>query len=273
MRRLSTLGYTAPALAFYLVFLVAPYAVLLRLSAFRYDAMRLYVAELTTANYAAVLTDPFYLALIGRTVALGAVVTLATLLLGYPLAMRIARSGPRTKTLLLAVTLSPLLVNLVVRSYAWLVLLGDHGLINRTLGALGLNPLPLTGNLFAVGVGLAHVGLPLMVLSLVGVIERIDASLAEAAESLGAGAGRIAWRVTLPLSLPGAAAGSLLVFCLTLSAFVTPAVLGGNRVATVSTVIYDKFIASVNWPMGATLVVVLLAITLLVAVLNGRVRA
>ncbi len=232
--------------------------------------MRLYVPELTAANYVAVLTDPFYLRLISRTVALGAGVTLATVLLGLPLAMRIVRAAPRTKTLLLAVTLSPLLINLVVRSYAWLVLLGDHGLVNRLLAASGIGALPLTGNLFAVAVGLVHVGLPLMVLSLVGVLERTDQRLAEAAESLGAGPARVAWRVTLPLALPGIAAGSLLVFCFTLSAFVTPAVLGGNRVATIATVIYDKFIATVNWPMGAALVTVLLAITGALAVLQAR---
>jgi len=109
-----------------------------------------------------------------------------------------------------------------------------------------------------------------MVISLVGVIERIDRSLPEAAESLGAGPARVLRRVLLPLSLPGIGAGCLLVFCFSISAFVTPAVLGGSRVATVSTVIYDKFTFSVNWPVGATLVMVLLALTLLVVALHAR---
>lgn len=269
LRRLAWFG---PALLFYAVFLLLPYAVLLRLSVFRYSARLLYVPDFTLANYAAVMSDPYYLALMGRTVLLGLGVTALALLLGYPLALRIARSPPRLKAVLMAVTLSPLLINLVVRSYAWLVLLGDAGVINRGLMAAGLiaAPLPLGGNLVSVTIGMVHIGLPLMVLSLVGVIERIDPALAEAARTLGATPGHIARRITLPLSLPGIGAGSLLVFCFAASAFVTPSVLGGNRVATVSTVILDKFTASLNWPVGATLVVLLLALTLLAVALHGR---
>ena len=168
--------YFGPVILFYAAFLVLPYAFLLRLSVFRYSSMRLYVADVTSANYRSVLLDPYYQALLARTVAMGVGVTVMTLLLGYPLALMIARASPRTRSLLLAVTLSPLLINLVVRTYAWLVLLGDKGLVNTWLGALGLigRPLPLSGNLFAVTVGLVHIGLPLMVLSLVGVLERID---------------------------------------------------------------------------------------------------
>lgn len=269
LRRLAWFG---PALLFYAVFLLLPYAVLLRLSVFRYSARLLYVPDFTLANYAAVMSDPYYLALMGRTVLLGLGVTALALLLGYPLALRIARSPPRLKAVLMAVTLSPLLINLVVRSYAWLVLLGNAGVINRGLMAAGLiaAPLPLGGNLVSVTIGMVHIGLPLMVLSLVGVIERIDPALAEAARTLGATPGRIARRITLPLSLPGIGAGSLLVFCFAASVFVTPSVLGGNRVATVSTVILDKFTASLNWPVGATLVVLLLALTLLAVALHGR---
>lgn len=271
--RLSAFGYFVPVVVFYLGFLVLPYVFLLRLSLYKFSSLRLYIPDLTLDNYRAVLGDPFYLGMIGRTVALGAGVAALSLVLGYPLALKIARSGPRLKSLLMAVTLSPLLINLVVRTYAWLVLLGDTGVINRWLIALGATagPLPINGNLFSVTVGMVHIGLPLMVLSLIGVIERIDRALPEAAESLGAGEARILWRVLLPLSLPGIGSGLLLVFCFTISAFVTPAVLGGNRVATVSTMIYEKFTFSVNWPVGSTLVVVLLAITLVVVWLHGRV--
>ncbi len=269
---LTSATLLGPVLLFYSVFLVMPYAVLLRLSFFRYSATRLWVPDLTLANYAAVMSDPFYLALIGRTVLLGLGVTALTLLLGYPLALKTARARPRLKRVLLAITLSPLLINLVVRSYAWLVLLGDAGLVNRGLMALGVTaaPLAIGGNLVSVTIGMVHIGLPLMVISLVGVIERVDRSLPEAAESLGAGPARVLRRVLLPLSLPGIGAGCLLVFCFSISAFVTPAVLGGSRVATVSTVIYDKFTFSVNWPVGATLVMVLLALTLLVVALQAR---
>lgn len=268
----ALLPYIAPVTLFYLLFLVVPYAMVLRLSFFRFSSMRLYVPEWTLANYAAVVTDPFYVLLLARTVGLGVGVTLLCLVLGYPLALRIARAGPGLKDVLLAVTLSPLLINLVVRTYAWLVLLGDSGVVNHWLQGLGLigAPLPLGGTLFSVVVGLVHIGLPLMVLSLLGVLERIDPALLDAAGSLGASRARVLQRVVLPLSLPGIGAGSLLVFSFAVSAFITPALLGGNRVATVSTLIYEKFTFSANWPVGATLVVVLLLVNVAVVVLHGR---
>jgi putative spermidine/putrescine transport system permease protein len=271
-RRTELLLYLAPVTLFYVLFLIVPYAMVLRLSFFRFSSMRLYVPQFTLANYASVVTDPFYVALMARTIGLGLLVTAITLLLGYPLALRIARAAPRLKSALLAVTLSPLLINLVVRTYAWLVLLGDTGLVNRWLQAVGLigAPLPLNGNTFSVVVGLVHISLPLMVLSLVGVMERLDGALVDAADSLGASRWRILRRIVLPLSLPGIGAGSLLVFTFTISAFVTPALLGGNRVSTISTLIFEKFTFSANWPVGATLVMVLLVINAAVILLHGR---
>ncbi len=271
-RRLSLLLYLAPATIFYLVFLVVPYALLLRLSLFRFSSMRLYIPEFTLINYATVMTDPFYLLLMARTVGLGLLVTVISLVLGYPLALKIVRSGPAMRSALIAVALSPLLINLVVRTYAWLVLLGDTGVVNNWLRALGLigAPLPLSGNMVSVVLGLVHISLPLMALSLIGVLERIDRTLEDAADSLGASRGRILRRIILPLSLPGAAAGSLLVFTFAISAFVTPALLGGNRVSTISTLIYEKFTFSANWPVGATLVVVLLVINLGIVMLHSR---
>ena len=270
--RRAAMLFLAPVTLFYLGFLVLPYAMVLRLSLFRFSSMRLYIPDYTLANYAAVLTDPFYLLLIARTVGLGLLVTVICLLLGYPLALRIARAGPRLKSALIAVTLSPLLINLVVRTYAWLVLLGDTGVVNGWLRGLGLigAPLPLSGNSFSVVVGLVHICLPLMTLSLIGVLERIDLALVDAADSLGASRARVLAQVVLPLSLPGVGAGSLLVFSFAISAFVTPALLGGNRVSTISTLIYEKFTFSANWPVGATLVMVLLVINFGVVGLHGR---
>jgi putative spermidine/putrescine transport system permease protein len=272
LRRLALLVYLGPATLFYLGFLVLPYLMVLRLSFFRFSSLQLYIASFTLANYAAVLTDPFYLLLMARTLLLGLGVTLLCLLLGYPLALMIARARPTLRSALLAITLSPLLINLVVRSYAWLVLLGDTGVINRWLQAIGLiaGPLPLSGNMFSVVIGLVHISLPLMVVSLIGVLARIDPALAEAADSLGASRARVLRRIILPLSLPGIGSGALLVFSFTISAFITPALLGGNRVSTVSTLIYQKFTFSVNWPVGATLVVVLLVLNLGVALLHAR---
>lgn len=271
-RRAELLLYLGPVTLFYVAFLILPYILVLRLSFFRYSSMRLYIAEFTWANYAAVITDPFYLALMARTVGLGLLVTVITLVLGYPLALLIARAGPRLKTALIAVTLSPLLINLVVRTYAWLVLLGDTGVVNRWLQAVGIigAPLPLSGTMIPVVIGLVHISLPLMALSLIGVLERIDVALLDAADSLGASRARILRRIVIPLSLPGVGAGSLLVFSFAISAFITPALLGGNRVSTISTLIYEKFTFSANWPVGATLVMVLLVINVGVVMLHAR---
>ena len=258
-----------PVAGFYAVFLVAPLGALLVLSLRPFSAADIAGPGFTLANYAAVLGDPFYLRLLGGTVLLGLAVALATLLLGYPLAMSIVRAGPRMRAALLVVAISPMLINLVVRSYAWLVLLGEKGLLNGWLAAMGL-PLLHAGNMLGVGIGLVHVTLPLMVLSLVGIMARMDPALLQAAESLGAGAWRVLLRVHVPLALPGIATGALLVFCTAISAFVTPRLLGGNRAATISTVIYDKFTFSMNWPLGAALVFVLLGLTVAVTAAHAR---
>jgi len=271
--RLALLAYVGPVTLFYIAFLILPYLSLLELSFFKFSSAKLYVKEFTLGNYVAVLTDSFYWLLMLRTLGLGFLVTAITLILGYPLALLIVRSPPRRKTLLMAIALSPLLINLVVRTYAWLVLLGENGIVNGALKALGLisSPLPISGNFVSVTIGLIHITLPLMVLSLVAVLENIDRRLAEAAESLGATSWRVMRKVTLPLSLPGIGSGSLLVFCFTISAFVTPALLGGNRVTTVSTMIYQKFTFSANWPVGATLVFILLLMNFAVIWLHSRV--
>lgn len=271
-RARSRLLNLAPVTLFYLVFLVLPYLLMLRMSFNRYSSLKLYETTFTLDNYVSLITDPFYLELLARTIGLGVAVTVATLILGYPLALKIARSTGMKKTILLGIVLSPLLLNLVVRTYAWLILLGDKGVINSSLIGLGLvdAPLPIQSNIWSVTVGLAHITLPLMVLSLVGILETINRSLVEAAESLGATPERIFLKVIFPLSLPGIGTGSLLVFCFAISAFVTPALLGGHRVSTVSTVIYEKFTFAMNWPIGATLVFILLLLNLAVILLHGR---
>ncbi|MCX7381835.1 MAG: ABC transporter permease [Alphaproteobacteria bacterium] len=260
----------APLLVFYGCFLLAPGLALAVLSLRPFSPTLVVGEGWTGANYLTALADPFYLGLLAGTIFLGVAVTLVTLLLGYPLALATVRAGPRLKSFLLVVALSPLLINLVVRSYAWIVLLGDHGLINAWLRAMSLPAVPLDANMAAVGIGLAHVTLPLMVLSLVAVMERIDPRLLEAAASLGAGEWRILARVHVHLAMPGIATGSLLVFCTAISAFITPRLLGGNRISTISTVIYEKFTFSLNWPLGAALAMVLLGLTLVVTALHDR---
>lgn len=250
----------APLFLFYILFLVLPYLYLLRMSFNVYSPMTLFVEAFSLANYEKLLSDGFYLGVVLRTILIGAAVTLVTLVIGYPLAWTIAQAGARTKNLLLAIVLSPMLVNLVVRTYAWVVLLGDKGVVNSWLLGLGLvdAPLPIGRGLTMVIIGLAQVTLPLMVLSLVSVMEGLNRQVLEAADGLGSSPWRKFAGVIWPLTLPGVSAGSVLVFCFCTSAFITPAMLGGGRVSTVSTLIYEQFTFVLNWPLGSALVFVLL---------------
>ncbi|ASP23712.1 molybdate ABC transporter permease (plasmid) [Antarctobacter heliothermus] len=267
--RMSTL--MSPITTFYALFLLIPYCYIFWLSLTRYSSSLLYVPDLGLQNYVGILTDGYYLGLLAQTIGLGLFVTLVSLLMGYPLAMRIVAAGKTAKSVLLILTMTPLLVNVVVRTYAWLVLLGDNGVINKVLSSIGLidTPLPINGNFISVAIGLVHLSLPLMVLSLVSVMEKLDKGLFEAGESLGASTLKMLVRVHIPLCMQGIGAGSLLVFCTVISAFVTPQLLGGNRFSTISTIIYQKFTFSMNWPVGAALVFVLLALNFAVIMLHG----
>jgi putative spermidine/putrescine transport system permease protein len=262
----------APILVFYVLFLVLPYFSLLETSFYRYDAVRLIVPEFTLVNYVKVLADGFYLRILGLTVFIGLLVTSITLLLGYPVAWKIVCSRPRTKSILFAVLLSPLLVNLVVRTFAWQATLGETGVINTWLLALGWidHPLPLSRNLFGVVVGLAQITLPFMVLSLVSSMESVGIDILEAAESLGSSPARTFREILWPLTLPGVSAGCILVFCYCTSAFITPSVLGGGRVATIATQIFQQFTFALNWPLGSALVIVLLLTNLVAIAVLGR---
>lgn len=270
-RKLRFLQLTPIALL-YFAGLVLPYLLLLRMSFNEYDAMLIFKETFSWSNYSKLLTDEFYLKIVAETIGLGLAVTLATLILGYPVAWVIVRSKPRTKSLILAAVLSPLLINLVVRTYGWITILGDNGLLNNWIMAWGISdtPLPFSDNFWTVVMGLAHVTLPFMVLSLVSVMESLPANIIEASENLGASTWRIFKDIIWPLTWPGVGAGSILVFSFSISAFVTPALLGGGRVSTISTLIYEQFTFSVNWPLGSALVFLLLAMNMVVILLHSQ---
>ncbi len=189
--------------------------------------------------------------------------TVVSLLLGYPLAYHLALTRSRWKPLLIVFILSPLLVGIVIRCYGWMILLADRGLINETLAQNGwiTKPLPLMYNKFGVTIALVHVFLPFMVLSLTGVLKRIEPQLIEASQTLGASPRRAFFEVTLPLSLPGILAGSLLVFSLAISSFVVPILVGGFKVHVLPMVVYEQVLSVFDWPFGAANAFVLLVIS------------
>jgi putative spermidine/putrescine transport system permease protein len=228
----------------------------------------------TLANYRAFVSDPFYLQILLRTCWLGLLVTLGCAAIGYPVAYYLARTSSRWRGMALFLVISPLLVSAIVRNIGWFPLLSESGLVNWALLKLDLvgAPLPLINNFIGVVIGLIHALLPFMILSLTTVIQRIDADLEEAAANLGAGPIEAFWRVLLPLSLPGIVSGSLLVFTMAISAYTTPAILGGNRVLVMATYIAQQFRTVLNYPAGGTAAALLLMFAAMLTLLALQVR-
>ncbi|MBW7969782.1 ABC transporter permease [Bradyrhizobium sp. BR 10289] len=227
----------------------------------------------TMRHYVRMIDDPFYLEVIWTTIRIGLVTTLVALAIGYPLAHWMARIKSRTgHALLLMAVLAPMLTGIVVRTFAWMTLLSDKGVVNQTLMSLGLisQPLKLMYTETGIVVGLVHIYVPFMVLTLTGVIGRIDERLEQAAENLGASPFRAFIEVTLPLSLPGILAGSLLVFALAISAYVTPILLGGFQIMTLPILIYQQISANFNVGFAAALGIVLLIISLILVIAYNR---
>ena len=266
MRKLSRSGLLlmAPGLLLLLVVFVAPLIMLVPTSLHRYVPGTGIESAWTLENYVRAVTDEYYLEIIGRTLALGVTVVLVTLILGYPLALFLARTKSRFRPWLIILVVFPLLLNLVVRSFGWIVLLADRGLINDLLKELGLieQSIKLMFNYTGLLIGLSHIFLPFMVLVLIGTIQNIPRDVENAARTLGASTLTVFWRVTVPLSMPGILSGSVLVFVLTISALVTPRLLGGPTYQVMSTLIFDEFLKLLNWPRGAAMAFVLTATVL-----------
>lgn len=251
----------APALVLLGVFLVLPYLNIIVMS-LRVPAVGApYGPGFTLANYVKVLSDGYFLGVLLDTLLLGLLTTVICLVLGYPVAWHLARTRSRWNGLLYVFVLSPLLVGVVVRSFGWLILLSNNGVINKALLDLHLvdSALQLMNNRFGVTVALVHVFLPFMILPLVGTIGSIDPNLESAGRSLGATRLQVFRRIYLPLSWPGIQAGSILVFVLTLSAYVTPVMLGGAQLKTMSVLVVQSLIDNFQWPRGAALALILAA--------------
>lgn len=231
-----------------------------------------YPKGFTLANYLRVVTAPVYALVLVNTFRIALMVTVACLVLGYPVAYWLTLLPPERARLAMALVIVPFWSSVLVRNYAWMVVLGNNGLVNNLLKALGLihAPLPLLYNRFGVVVGMTHVQLPFMILSLYGVMQGIDRRLLQAASSLGASPWRSFLQVYLPLSLPAVAAGSLLVMVSSFGFFITPALLGGRNGIMVSMVIENLINQVVEWGLGSALTLVLLAVTSVLLVLYSR---
>ena len=223
---------------------------------------------LTTAQFTRFLTDGFYLGVLWRTVRLSLIITALCLLIGFPLAYIMARVGPRARLWLIVIVILPLMTSVVVRTFGWMVVLSRNGLIPsflRDLDLVGRN-FAIMHTELAIVVGMVQVLLPFMTLSILGVILRIDPRLEEAARTMGCTFWRTLSRVVLPLSVPGIVAGSLLVFTLSASSFVTPNLLGGPRVQVLAASIWRTVTQTLDWPFAAAQAVILFVGVLLILI-------
>jgi putative spermidine/putrescine transport system permease protein len=220
---------------------------------------------LGTGQYARFVGDWFSLTVLGATIRIGAEVTALCLLLGFPLALLMLRAPGWLRAVMVLIVMLPLLTSVVVRTFAWIVILGRQGIVNNTLLSLGLVEAPLRLLYTEPGlvVALAQVQMPLMVLPLATALGRIEPNLADASAALGAGAWRTFLRVTLPLSLPGMLAGIALTFTGAVTAFVTQALIGGGQMVLMPAYIYQQAISLSNWPFAAAISMIFLASVLL----------
>ncbi len=262
----------APSLVLLLVGFLVPVGMMVPTSVRPYVPLVGITGGFTARHYLKLVTDAYYLEIIGRTLVLGLTVTLLTLLIGYPVAFFLARSESRWRSWLTILVVFPLLLNLVVRTFGWIALLAQNGLVNQALQTLGLveTPVKLLFNFAGLLIGLTHIFLPFMILVLIGAIQNIPRDVEDAARVLGGSWWTTFTRVTLPLSAPGILSGGILVFVLTISALVTPRLLGGPTYRVMSTLIYDEFLQRLNWPAGSAQALLLTAIVLLLILLSGR---
>ncbi|MGA8978555.1 MAG: ABC transporter permease [Pedococcus sp.] len=256
-------GFVLPALALLLVVMVWPVLQLLYRS--------FMTPSFSLEKYQRLLTDGVSVTILTRTIVMSLIVTVVTLLLAYPYAYAMTKVSPRARAVLMALVLLPFWTSLMARTFAWLVLLQDTGVVNSLLSAIGVGPLSLIRNTTGVTIGMTQVLLPFMVLPLYATMSKIDVRLMTAAVSLGAPM-RVAFRrVYLPLSMPGVVAGITLVFIMSLGFYITPQILGSPRQAMISQLIATKIDRLLDFGAAGALSAVLIVITLILLALMSRV--
>jgi len=257
-----------PALALFLGLLAVPMILTAVLSFHAFDGMQGIQPGFTFSNYVSILTDGYYQEIFLRTGAIALEVTVICIVIGVPETLILAKMRPAWRGVFFVVILGPLLISVVVRTLGWSILLGNDGMVNSTLRELGIISRPLRLMFTTTGVVIVstHVFLPFMIISVWTALQKLDSQVEYAARSLGARPVTALRRIVLPQLLPGILSGSIIVFALSASAFATPAIIGGRRVKVVATAAYDEFFNSLNWPLGATIAVLLLLANFLVIV-------
>jgi len=254
----------APAVVFFLIFFILPVGNMILFSFFQQDGSGALSGSPTLANYGRLLSVDLYRKVVFTTVRVSLFTTVGAMILAYPVAMVMVRGQAMVSRILAIIVIAPLLVNVVIRTYGWRVILSNsnNGVLNWVMLQLGLEPIRILYTEWAIVIGSIHVFLPLMVLPLAASLGKIDPAVEEAARTLGGSAWATFRRVTLPLSIPGLAVGSTLVFSLTSSSFVTPALLGGNFAKMLGTLVEEQIMSVFDWPFGAAIASVLVVIVI-----------
>lgn len=263
--------FLGPATCVVLIMLVSPLALLARYSLDKFDPNELMVEAVTPANYARFFTEAFYYQVMRTTIGVAALVTFLCLLLGLPLAYRLARSTSKWKSAWMLLVILPLFIGSTVRTVGWMILFAKSGIMDSVANAFFKLHVDLMYTPVAVVIGTISVNLPFMVITLQSVFEGIDARLEEAAQGLGATPARAFWRVIWPLSLPGIGIAAILSFILGMNAYATPVLLGGPRFQMMAPLLFWEFNTNSNWPFSAALAFILMATTLLLTTLANSI--
>lgn len=253
--------------------LAVPLVVLLRYSLYTNIAGQGMQSDTTLANYLRFFTEDYYQGSIGITLLTAVLVTAMSLVLAFPMAYVYARTRFGPKGLMLMAVLSPFYIDILVKIFAWMVLLGTNGMVNKMLLGLGLVDAPVNFLRSYVGILiiLVYIALPYMFLSLIGPLQGVDETLVEAARVCGSPPGHVFWRIVLPLSIPGVLAGSVLVFSVGISSFLVPLLVGGKvGQQFLAVLIYEFMVVHQNWAMGSAAAMILLVTSLTIVVLYNR---
>ena len=254
--------YASAYIVWAILFIVLPLVLVLFMSFNGVSTMSMGDYRFSTEQFARFF-QPLYLRILWRSVALATLSTAACLLVGYPAAYAISRTKPKTSSMLILLFVIPMWMNFLLRTYAWITLLGRNGVLNKVFHLIGLGPFDMMYNQGAILMGMIYNFLPFMVLPIYTILQKTDRSDLEAAQDLGANPATAFLKVTLPLSLPGVYSGILMCFIPALSTFVISSLLGGNKYYLVGNIIEQQFRLTGNWPFGSAIAVVLIAILLI----------
>ena len=269
-RLLAPLFLSGPATLFFVGLVLLPLLLTIILSFNSYDYTAGIQSDFTLSNYVTVLQDEYYLLTFWRTLRLALLTTVITVLIGVPEAYILSNMRKPWRSIFLLVIIGPLLVSVVVRTFGWSMLLGKNGFVNSALALLGLDPLQLLYTETAIVIGLVHIMLPFMVIPVWTVLQKLDPTVEAAALTLGASRFSALRRIVFPQAALGILSGSLIVFALSASSFAIPGLLGGRRLKMAATLVYDEFLIELNWPLGATIAIIVLLANLVIMLAYNR---